>query len=301
MTRSFSATNLVRLPHLSSSAAVALGDRLLAAADQQPGVPAALTAPRQRLTEAHGALREVRIHMDDAQASDPSAAGEADLWVDAAWAALHSFLKGWARLPARGGPGEAQGKRAQLLLDGLFSDGLRFLRLPFEQEWAETQKRLDRLEKPDFAEHLEALGADPFIDAVRRAFDAYSAALRKGESKPAGSSKLREPLARFVTALRSYVLNVTTYGDGGGEGSPEQALAEALLAPLSRWQASRGGRKGKAGPGDAGGDAGGGGAGGGDAGGGDAAGGDGGVGGAAGGDDAAGDDGDTSGGVRDAR
>jgi hypothetical protein len=62
---------------------------------------------------------------------------------------------------------------------------------------------------------------------------------------------LREPLARFVSALRSYVLHVTTYGDLGGAGSAEQSLADELLAPLAGWPSS-GGRKGKAQAGDGG-------------------------------------------------
>ncbi len=56
---------------------------------------------------------------------------------------------------------------------------------------------------------------------------------------------MREPLARFVVARCSYVLNVATYGDLGGEGSDEQALADALLAPLARWQSTGGARRGK--------------------------------------------------------
>jgi hypothetical protein len=62
---------------------------------------------------------------------------------------------------------------------------------------------------------------------------------------------LREPLARFVAALRSYVLHVTTYGDLGGAGSAEQSLADELLAPLAGWPSS-GSRKGKAQAGDGG-------------------------------------------------
>jgi hypothetical protein len=248
MTRSFSAAGLVRLPHLSSSSAVALGDRLLAVAAKQPSVPALLVASHERLGGAHGELREARVFMDEVQAADPNAAPAADLWVDTTWGALYWFLKAWARLTSAGGRVEERGERAKHLLEGVFSDGLRFLKLPYDQEWAETQKRLDRLHKPDFAEHIEAIGARPFVEAVERAFEAYSAALRKGEGKPAVAPRLREPLAHFVAALRSYVLSVTAYGDLGGEGSAERALADALLAPLATWQAAGAGRKGKGEP-----------------------------------------------------
>lgn len=245
MTRSFSATHLVTLPHLSSSSAVALGDRLLAAASEQPSLPMVLAASRQRLEEAHADLRQSRVYMDETPDTEPSAAVAADLWVDTGWGAFHGFLKGWARLPARGGAGEGQSRRAAHLLEVLFNDGLRFLKLPHDQEWAETQKRLDRLGKPDFVEHVQALGAEPFVDAIKRAFEAYGAALRAGKGKAVVTPKVREPLARFASALRSYVLNVTTYGDMGGEGSTEQALADALLAPLARWQSPGGGRRAK--------------------------------------------------------
>ncbi|HEU4406749.1 MAG TPA: hypothetical protein VFS43_15895 [Polyangiaceae bacterium] len=252
MPRSFSATSLVTLPLLSSSSAVALGDRLLAAARRRPSLPATLAASRLRLEGAHGELRKARVYMGEAPAAAPNAAAEADLWVDTAWGAFHGVLKGWARLPARGGPGEAQSARAGVLLRGLFSDGLRFLKLPHDQEWAETQRRLDRVDEPDFAAHVEALGAEPFVDAIKRAFEAYGEALRAGKARAEAPAKVREPLARFVAALRSYALNVTTYGDLGGEGSSDQALADELLAPLARWQSPGGTRKAKAEPGDAG-------------------------------------------------
>ncbi|HEU4409437.1 MAG TPA: hypothetical protein VFS43_29535 [Polyangiaceae bacterium] len=249
MTRSFSAHDLIILPRLSSASAATLGHRLLKAARKQPSLPTLLAASHGRLQQTHGELRESRKYMHDVQKVNAAAATEADLWVDTAWGAFHSYLQGWARLPARRGEAAAKAERAKVLLEGVFPEGLRFLKLPYELEWAETEKRLDRLLDPDYAEHVAALGAEPFVETIREAFEAYGAALHGDERSagPKAAAKVREPLDRFVAALRGYVLSVTAYGHAGGEGSGEQVLADALLAPLAAWQPP-GGRKGKGEP-----------------------------------------------------
>lgn len=246
MTRSYTARGLVVLPSLSSAAAAALGHELLAVARRQPELPSLVAPTCDRLEQAHAALRASRAYMDEVEGDGGEKAADVDRQVDTNWGALHSFLQGWARLSTPG-EGADKAERARLLLDGLFAEGLRFLKLPYKIEWAETQKKLDRLEKPDYAEHVKALGAGPFVAAIRESFEAYGVALKLTERRAEARAqiKVREPLDKFVTALRAYVLHVTTYASTGGEGSAEEALAAALLEPLASWRARGGDRKGK--------------------------------------------------------
>lgn len=245
MTRSFTALDLVVLPQLSSAAAVALGHELLAAAHRQAGLPPLIAPAFERLAGAYGSLCESRKYMDEVQSIDSAAAAEADLALDTNWGALHSFLEGWTRVSSR--LSAAQSERARALLEGVFPEGLRFLTLPYKLEWAETMRRLDRLGDPDYAEHVKALGAERFVEAIGESFEAYGAALRMSERKAEAktASKVREPLDRFLAALRGYVLHAATHASAGGEGSPEQELAAALLAPLANWPSKGGARKGK--------------------------------------------------------
>jgi hypothetical protein len=246
MARSFTALNLVVLPLLSSAAAVVLGHELLAVARRQAGLPPLVAPTFERLEGAYDSLCASRKYMDEVQGIDAAAAGEADVVLDANWGAFHSFLQGWMRVSSASSM--AQAERARALNEGIFPEGLRFLTLPYKLEWAETMRRLDRLGDPDYDEHVKALGAEPFVEAIGEAFRAYGAALRLSERRVEGkaTAKVREPLDRFVGALRSYVLHVATYASTGGEGSPEQALAAALLEPLANWPSKGGARKGKA-------------------------------------------------------
>lgn len=246
MARSFSAHSLVVLPRFSSASASAVGYRVLKAAKKQPSIPLVLAASHGRLEQAHGELRESRKYMNEVQKVNGAAATEADVWVDTAVGAFHGVLQGWARLPVREGDAAGKVQRAKILLEGLFPDGLRFLMLPYELEWAEVESRLDRLSEDDYIEHVRVLGAEPFVETIREAFGAYDAALHGDEPsvESKAQAKVREPLDRFVTALRGYVLSVTAYGYTGGEGSEEQALADALLAPIATWE-QPGGRKAK--------------------------------------------------------
>ncbi|HEU4412800.1 MAG TPA: hypothetical protein VFS43_46585 [Polyangiaceae bacterium] len=249
MTRSFSALDFVSLPTLSSAGAFALGQQLIAVARLEPGLPPLVAPVYERLGAAHVTLGESRTFMHEVQDIDAGAAAEADLVVDTNWGAFYSYLQGWARLSTRG-EAVARVERARQLVEGVFPGGLRFLRLPYKIEWAESRRRLDRLRQPDYAEHVEALGAGPFVEAIDEAFRAYGAALRMTDLKAEGKAqiKVREPLDNFVASLRAYVLHVTTHASSGGEGSAEQALAERLLKPLATWQTKAPARKGKGAP-----------------------------------------------------
>jgi hypothetical protein len=244
MSRSFSAVDLVTLPTFSSAGAFAVGQQLIAVVRLEPGLPPLIAPSYERLAATHVTLGESRTFMNEVQELDTGATAEADLWVDTNVGAFHGFLQGWARLSTRG-EAVPQVERARQLIEGVFPKGLRFLKLPYKIQWAETRQCLDRLRQPDYAAHVEALGAGAFVEAIGEAFQAYGASLRMNDLKAEAKAavKVREPLDNFVAALRAYVLHVTTYASGGG--AAEQALAETLLKPLATWQPKASARKGK--------------------------------------------------------
>ncbi|HEU4536130.1 MAG TPA: DUF6261 family protein [Polyangiaceae bacterium] len=237
--RSYSALSLVALPRLSAADAVALGARLVAAARAQAGLPPSIGKALGRFEASLGALREARRLLRETQAADPRVAAAADARLDAGWAGFHSFLQGWARLPVPGKV-DAQVAWARRLLDDVYPEGLGFTQVRYVTEWAESQKRLDRLAEPEVAALVAALGGEAFVEAIRDAFDAYGEALemttRRAEIK--ATLTLREPLEEVTTALRKYVLHVTSFADAGEDDAAAIALSDALLAPLVAWESA---------------------------------------------------------------
>jgi hypothetical protein len=175
---------------------------------------------------------------------DASAATKADQELDGAWSGLHGLLVGSTKLTATA-EGVERGARARAVIDRVFPQGLRFLKLPHREQWAESQKKLDRLAEPDIAEHIEALGGGPFVRAIVAAYTNYGVVLHLTRRKAGAKAqvKVREPLERVLDAVRRYVVHVAAYLDEH-EGDPEaQAMCRGLLEPLATWKSSGGGRK----------------------------------------------------------
>jgi hypothetical protein len=258
MTRTFSAFDLVTLPRVSAPAAMTLGTALLTSARKEVALPPVFVRPLKRLEAGVDTLRTSRQLQREVQAADASLAGEADQELDGAWAGFQGLLLGWAKLTTT--PEGAEGaRRARALLEAIFPQGLRFVNLPYRLQWAESQTRVDRLDEPELAEHVRALGGGPFVEAIKVAHAAYGVALnvtdRRTEAK--ARAKVREPLEGFLTGLRSYVLRVANYLDESEGDEAAHALTYRLLEPLATWKSAGGsGRKGDAPEGDEGGEGG---------------------------------------------
>ncbi len=225
------ALDLVTMPRLSASNAVALGTELLAKADAQGALPAGFDKARGRLEEALERLRASHSVLEDAPVLDVQAVSEADRELDAAWSALYSFLQGWAKLPRK----DAERGAAQRLLESIYPNGLKFTLLTFKLEWAESKARLDRLEDEPYAGLLAGLGGTPFKEELRTALKAYGEALHMTNPEGARATSAHEhaPLDEFVEALRGYVLQASAHGEHA-EGDA-RTQAEALLAPFTTW------------------------------------------------------------------
>jgi hypothetical protein len=255
MARTFTADDFVSLPrNLSVPAALALGAALESAAEAADPLPAPLAKARQKLSGAYLPLKTAAT----APGRGPDTpygpeVNAADLALDGCWSALHGLASAWLRLPlAESDPARMA---ARQVLELLFPDGLRFTQLAFALEWAESERRLERMSVEKLEEPLRLLGAERFVRALREAHEHYGKLLgitkAKAEAKPEGS--LLPLLQGFASALRSYVLKVSAHVDDDDESSRE--LAAKLLAPLASWRTPPAkGRKADEPAGDEGGD-----------------------------------------------
>lgn len=245
MSRTFSPATLVTLPQLSASAAIAMGTDLLAKARAwHQGLPPAIARSLERLTTSFGELHASAEAAQGLRSLNPALVSTSDFRIDACWAGLQSFLQGWARTPFEDGEGVELAEAARRLLELVFPDGLKFTQLSYKLEWAESDVRLARLDQGENEAIVKRLGAEPLVENLRKAHVAYGEALdlTTARVKLKAQGKMREPLLRFSDALRSYAVVVAAHA---ADGDPEaQALAEALLAPVTTWR-SGGTRKGK--------------------------------------------------------
>lgn len=232
----FTLTDLVQLPRLDAASAVALVRTLLTLADDKKKLPPGVAQAKKRLGVVHKEVAEALTKRLSVGLIDPQRARLADRGEDLAFSALFDFLTGWSKLPAP----SKQSAIAHHLLTALFPAGLRFTLLGFQQEWAECQARLDRIDREGLAAQLKLLGGEPFLDNLRAAHKEYGEALgvtlaRTDAAPP--TAVVKEPLVRLQDALRKYVLQVIAQVEESDATSAQ--LAKDLLAPLSEWQ-SRG-------------------------------------------------------------
>lgn len=228
--RSFAASELINLPVMDAHRAVAVGTEILRAGKGAGDLPALVQKALGAVEATHKTLSEAVAAWPGPGVGDPAAARKADRAMDAAWAAFHAYLKAWTRLPVELAE---EGSKAQELLTDLFSEGLRFTQAAFRMEWSESAARLKRMSDRGHDAFVEQMGGQKFLDALRRAHEAYGDALGVTAERPEAEAApaIREPLDAFRAALRTYALRVAATVD---EDAPATGkLAQRLLAPLA--------------------------------------------------------------------
>ena len=178
-------------PVLDASGLLALGQALLDAAplSGHPSLHGPLRRLRQACDDLQGALRQVREAPPPPPPPRPESRQPADFALDNAWTALYDRLRAYAMLPESEVP---KVKRAQELLRLLFPDALGFLRLPYEAEWTESDRRLRSVEKLSLLPDLDAIAGPEFLAEVRRTHEIYSRAIGR-RSEAAASSDSERP------------------------------------------------------------------------------------------------------------
>jgi hypothetical protein len=238
--RSFDAADLVPLPVLDATSAVALGHKLFTRAKREDLTKAETVALR-RLRHAHTALREAnraRLQAEPAVAIDRK---EAYREASAAFAGLYAWISGWTSVPrALGGEKVVAAAR---ISSALFADGLRFLQLPHDAGWVEADDRLRWLLHHEGPQVFRKLGGAEILENVRAAHAKLGAALgiTTPEEAKSESAKVRAPLDAFCARLREYVVQLAARASIGGDDDKQRA--ERLLVPLARWESRRMGRR----------------------------------------------------------
>lgn len=232
MTREFSADSLVTLPKLNVDSALALWQALQAGVVAEKTLPKVLLPSWQGVKSAGKELfQAAQTRLADSGKLPPVERRKADIVVDNAVGALDQLLQAWARLPDT----FPQAQVAAATRQTLFPDGVGFLKLSFEQQWAQIDRRLALIKSAGLDADIAQLGGEVFLTNLEEAHKAYGQALGLTvvPEAPAVLVALRDPLAAFTSALRKYVVQVTAYADDDKPATV--ALSERLLRPLAAW------------------------------------------------------------------
>ena len=213
----------VRPPVLDVASGVALSAALLAAVqkDASEGVKRAakkLRKDAQLLQEAWS--------KSDVVAPTPDRR-KVDTRVDNAWGMLLDRLESYAGLPIAAFP---KATRAREVVN-LVSPERTWLKLPFGAEWAESEKRIQRIDTEGLLPDIDALAGKEFMLEVRSAHTEYGVAL--GMTSPAVESvevNLAAPLRTVAQAIGRYSRAVI--GDLDEDDAASVRRTKVALRPI---------------------------------------------------------------------
>ena len=230
----YSAADVIQLPRLQSSGAIALSGQLISAAKlNRKALSKSLVNALDILDTQHESLSDA---MGDQVTPEPEGGVDIvqlDRNLDSSWSGLNDFLTAFTRIP-----GASKAVEAALLQAAILPAGLKFILLPYEFEWAESETRIQRMHKHKLTSRVEALGGGIFLEAINKAHIAYGKALgMTAPMTPAPTPpSIREALDSFSAALRTYIIKVMAHVEDDEPGT--ELLAEKLLAPLTAWEAA---------------------------------------------------------------
>ncbi|MEO5728185.1 MAG: hypothetical protein ABI134_27525, partial [Byssovorax sp.] len=198
----YSAAEVIQLPRLQASGAMALGEQLVAAAKPHKKVLS------KGVAKALGALDTQHVSLSEAIRDQVAPAPEGgvettqlDRNLDSCWSGFNDFFTAFTKLP-----GVPQAVEAASLQAAIFPGGLKFILLPYELEWAESETRIQRITKHKLDARVEALSGGVFLEAITKAHSAYGKALGMTTPTTPGATppSIRESLDSFSAALRTY-------------------------------------------------------------------------------------------------
>ena len=204
--------------------------------DGAKGAPAAVKKAAEAMKSAAGALGEA---WREIVATRADVRRPADAALDGAWSNLYGRLVSYAALPEVEYPGAA---KAAALVESLFPDGLSFLRLPYNQQWAESDKRLKQIESEGWKKDIDRLAGPEFLEHLKAAHEEYGAVL--GLTRRAADPPEPRPLAELLRELRKaigrYVLRLLALEDGDEEAN---ASIRKALRPIDELRAANAARR----------------------------------------------------------
>jgi hypothetical protein len=213
----------VRPPILDVASGVALGVALLSAAPK--GAPEGVRKAARKVRKETLALQAAWGKSDASPA--PPDKRKADMRIDNAWGILLDRLDSYASLPAADFPKAA---RAREICDAISPKDREWLKLPYGAEWAESDKRLKKIDAEGLAADIDTLAGPEFLVEVRRAHEAYGIAIGVTKApEEAPPVNLADPLRALSRAVARYGLVIAAMVD---EDAASVATARRALKPI---------------------------------------------------------------------
>ena len=204
MTEPFDSSPYQSIPNADVPSIIALVNKLLQLTPKKSTAEVKAAAKKMRF--AVDALSEVFAAPAPIKSTTPAQKRLADTRIDRAWSALYRRVEACSMLPTEE---YTDAKEAQGVLEGFFSEGLKFLTLPYEAEWAESNRRLQQIDADaDLAKTLTRLAGDLYLPEIRKAHTLYGDIL--GITAPAAkeesvSAALDIPLQSLRRAISQYL------------------------------------------------------------------------------------------------
>ncbi len=236
-------TRYLRTPVLDVPGGVALGIALLSAAGKE------LPAPAKRAAKV---LRQAVVALQNNWAAQRSASQTteedkrpADQRLDRAWAAVGVRLQTVSELPAEI---EEAGQAARLNAR-IFPDGLAFLRLPYERQWAESEQRLALIADEEMGAVVAELVGDFVLNELKDAHADYGRVLGITNAKPESGDVVPNLLGQLRVvqqAMSGYALQLVAAAHAEPELAPAVRRALRPFEDLREAQARRANARGGA-------------------------------------------------------
>ena len=235
----FDVSVYARAPKLDVAGGVALSIQLLATVPAKP-VPAVKKAA-QKLRKATIKLQGAWKERD--RIEKPADPRPVDVLADAAMGRMVGRVELYAGLPAEQYP---LALRAGEIMVTLFPD-LEFLRADYSSQWAETQKRIERIDEEDLAKDIDRIAGPEFLAEVRRIQALYGVAIGVTQARgKVAVPSLAEPLRDLSASIAAYAIQLAAvYMDADTDDGARRAV-RASLAPMDDYRsgaARRGARR----------------------------------------------------------
>lgn len=222
-----------RVPQVDVPTGMALGQAILTAAPKSP--PVDIKKVLKLIGEELRALKELwgeRAAQGRSEDRRPY-----DQALDGAWSCLHDRIDALSRLPADRYPTVTEAAR---LRQTLFAEGLSFLKLPYEAEWAESQRRLDLIASQGWDTDLQRLAGSEFLTEVKRCHKDYGEVL--GITRPLSPMPLEVNLAdglrKLTAAITRYTVKLCASYDEDATAEWQKAVWGALR-PIDELRATQ--------------------------------------------------------------
>jgi hypothetical protein len=225
MSPAFDPDPYTTVPTRSAAATLSLARSLISAAPSRPPVSQA-----RRLARLRDRAELLQLSWVDAgRSTEPSDLRKLDTILDRRWSALRGRLEACVQLGD-----DDYTPRAEAMLVAVFPTGLDFLKLPYAEEWAQSERRLVLIATDELEGELEALCGEPFLPLLKEAHAAYGEALgiTKRKDSPAEGARVRPPLEQLKDAIASYARGVI--GIMNEDDPKSVAAAERQLEPILR-------------------------------------------------------------------